>query len=149
MALVKRNYYPAKFERVNPFAPMFNEFFEGMFNTPELTEGTFQMPAINVSENSNGFAIELAAPGLQKEDFSIDLERNTLTVSVSKESEEKEEGKNYHRREFRFSSFKRAFNLPETVDTEKITADYKEGVLKLNVPKKEEALLKAKQIKVA
>ncbi|MCO4294509.1 Hsp20/alpha crystallin family protein [Solitalea sp. MAHUQ-68] len=149
MTLIKRNYPVRNFERVNPFAPMFNDLFETMFNGTSLSEGNFKVPAVNVLENAEEFSIELAAPGLSKDDFKIDLEKNTLTISVQKEEEHKEETKNYHRKEFSYSSFKRSFNLPETVDVEKIGAEYKDGVLSVGIPKKAEAQLKAKQIKVS
>lgn len=148
MTLIKWN-TPRNVERVNPFAPSFNDFFENMFNGNFPAENQFKVPAVNVSETETGFTVELAAPGLNKEDFKIDLEKNTLTISAQKETEQKEEGKNYHRKEFSFSSFKRSFNLPETVDRENIGAEYKDGVLFLSIPKKEEAQLKAKQIKVS
>ncbi|UKJ06271.1 Hsp20/alpha crystallin family protein [Solitalea lacus] len=149
MTLIKRSYPVRNIERVNPFAPMFNDFLESMFNNNTMPDTSFKTPAVNVVENADGYAIELAVPGLKKDDFNIDLEKNTLTVSVEKENESKEEGKNYHRREFSYTSFKRSFNLPETVDVEKIGAEYKDGVLSLTIPKKEEAQLKAKQIKVS
>ncbi|POY36358.1 Hsp20/alpha crystallin family protein [Solitalea longa] len=150
MTLIKRNYPAVGYERVNPFVPVFNGFFDDLFKGGSLGEFGLKSPAVNVMENETGFTIELAAPGLKKEDFTIDLDKDTLTVSVQKESEQKkEEGKNYHRREFSFSSFKRSFNLPETVDRENIGAEYNDGVLSLSIPKKAEAQLKAKQIKVS
>jgi HSP20 family protein len=112
---------------------------------------TLNIPAVNVLENNDNFMIEVAAPGLEKKDFHIDLENNLLTISSEKEfkHEEEKNGK-FMRREFGYSSFKRSFTLPESIDTEKIGATYKEGVLHITIPKKEEAKPKpAKQIAIS
>lgn len=109
------------------------------------------MPAVNVVEDNDSFRIEVAAPGLEKKDFRIDLENNVLTISSEKEesNESKQEGR-YMRREFSYSSFRRSFSLPATVDSEKISASHKDGVLTLSIPKKEEAKQKPpKQIAIS
>ena len=97
------------------------------------------LPKVNIKETADAYFVEMAVPGLKKSDFQIDLENQLLSISteVEEKSEEKEE--NYTRREFGYSSFKRSFTLPETVDEEKIKADYKEGILSIHLPKKEEA----------
>lgn len=109
------------------------------------------MPAVNVVETNDNFRIEVAAPGLDKNDFKIDLENNLLTISSEKEerNESQEEG-NYMRREFSYSSFRRSFSLPNMVDAEKIEACHKDGILSITLPKKEEAKQKpAKQITIS
>jgi HSP20 family protein len=98
------------------------------------------IPSVNITEEKDGFLIEVAAPGLKKEDFNIELEGNLLTISSEKESETKEgdESKDkFFRREYSYSSFTRSFTLPENTDAEKISAKYADGVLKLNIAKKE------------
>jgi HSP20 family protein len=120
---------------------LWDEFFGKEFNNG-LSEdrSTLNIPAVNVRENNDNYMIEVAAPGLEKKDFHIDLENNLLTISSEKEfkQEEENDGK-FVRREFGYSSFKRSFTLPESIDSEKIGASYKEGVLHITIPKKEEA----------
>lgn len=120
---------------------IFDEFFGKEFN-PGFFEDPANMtvPAINVFEDPDNFKIEVAAPGLDKKDFKIDLDNNVLTISSEKEykHEDEKEGK-FMRREFGYASFKRSFTLPESVDAEKIKANYKEGLLYINIPKREEA----------
>ena len=97
------------------------------------------VPAVNVTENENEYILTLAAPGLQKSDFNIDVEGNMLTISSEKEESKEEKDARYTRKEYNYSSFSRSFTLPEEVNREKIDAKYEEGVLKLALPKKEEA----------
>ncbi len=92
-------------------------------------------PAVNIKESANDFFIQLAAPGLNKEDFAIVLEKNTLKVSVKKELVEKEGEKNW-RKEFSFHQFERQFNLPDSVSVEKIGATYEQGILAISLEKK-------------
>ena len=107
-------------------------------------------PSANIIEKTNGFELEIAAPGLKKEDFNINLENSVLTISSEMEDEKREEGKNYTRKEFYFGSFSRSFTLPKSVDTEKIKADYNNGILKIDLPKKTEATLDVKkEIKIS
>lgn len=108
------------------------------------------LPATNVVETENGFELELASPGLSKEDFKIDIENNLLTISSEKEINNEHKEKNYTRKEFMVSSFSRSFNLPKTVDLDKIKAEYKDGILKVELPKKEEENTKiTKQISIS
>lgn len=112
----------------------FNEFLSPGFGG--------QVPAVNVEDSVEGFKLEVIAPGFEKGDFKLNLDRNQLTISVQKEqnSEQSEKGvKKYTRQEYKFSSFKRTFGLPVSVDTEKIEASYENGVLLVTLPKKEEA----------
>lgn len=136
----------ATIKRHNPFYPVFNDFFgdDSYLNDSDW----YSMPAVNIAENKNGFRIEVAAPGLEKEDFKINVDKNVLEISSEKESK-KESGKDdkckcengdvYYRKEFLYTSFKRTFTLPSYTDTDKISASYKNGILIVSVPKKDEA----------
>ena len=113
------------------------------------TQTGISMPSVNIVEGKEDFRIEVAAPGLEKDDFKIDLENNVLTISSEREdsNEQKKDDSRYMRREFCYSSFSRAFSLPNTVDADKIEANHKNGVLSIAIPKREEAKVKpAKQI---
>lgn len=106
-------------------------------------------PAVNISEDENGYSLELAAPGLKKEDFKIDLDKDVLTISVNHEEEKAEDKKGYTRREFRYGSFKRSFVLPEVVDVEAIKGSYDNGILTVQLPKKAEVKPAKKTIEIA
>ena len=135
-----------KNQNVNPF---FNDVFESIFNDSFLSDKlATRVPAVNIAETENEFHIELAAPGLKKEDFKINLDKNVLTISVEKKTENVEEGKKYSKKEYSYNSFVRSFTLPETVDHGKIEAEYTDGILKLNVAKKEEAKIQSREIAV-
>lgn len=100
------------------------------------------MPAVNIVEEKDDFRIEVAAPGLDKKDFKIDLNNNVLTISSEKNDEKEEKSERFMRREFSYSSFKRSFTLPETAQVDKIVANHKNGILQISIPKKEEARVK-------
>jgi HSP20 family protein len=102
------------------------------------------LPSVNLKETDTKLVIELAAPGLKKEDFKVEIDNNLLIISCEK-GEEKEDTKkeNYYRREFNYQSFYRSFNLPEYIDENKIEATYKEGILHVTISKKEGARKKA------
>jgi HSP20 family protein len=104
------------------------------------------VPAVNIKETDSSFGIELAAPGKSKEDFNIEIDHNVLTISSEEKSEKEETQGKYTRKEFNYSSFRRAFTLPETVNTDSINATYENGVLNVALPKKEEALPKPKRL---
>jgi HSP20 family protein len=108
------------------------------------------IPAVNISESPDSFAIEVAAPGMRKNDFSIEFHDNHLRIGYKKENNTTEgNDKNVLRREYSFESFERLFSLPETVNGENISATYENGILKIAVPKKEEAKKKpARNIEV-
>lgn len=106
-------------------------------------------PAVNIIEGKEDFRIEVAAPGLEKDDFKVEMENNVLTISCEKESKTEENNKEYMRREFSYSSFKRTFSMPNTVDADRIMAAHKNGVLEITIPKREEAKQKPrKQIRI-
>lgn len=120
-----------------------NSFFDG--NRLNLSI----VPDANIIENPNDFQIELAAPGLEKKDFKIEMKNGSVCISAEKEEEKKENNKNFRRREFSFSSFSRTFTLPDNILKDKIDAKYENGVLKLTLPKKEISPAEpVKQIKV-
>ena len=106
------------------------------------------MPAVNIKETADGFHVEMAAPGMEKKDFKIELDGNTLQISSEKQEEfENKEDENYNRKEFSYRSFYRSFHLPkEVVDADKIKAKYDNGLLHLSIPKKEEAKQKPSRL---
>lgn len=123
-----------------------DDFFGGITN--ERFNST--VPAVNVKENNDDFTIEVAAPGFEKKDFKIDLNNNLLEISSQKEINNEEENGRVVRKEFCYSSFKRTFSLPETVESDKIKATYKDGILSIQIPKREEAKVKpVRQISIA
>jgi HSP20 family protein len=140
LARINRHYVPA--------------YWDDFFNDTFFTKGTNcasegSLPAVNVAEEEKEFRIEVAVPGLTKKEVRIDVEDDVLTIS-SEHDEKKEENKiSYMRREFRHAAFKRSFQLPETVDQDKIEAKHDAGVLIIRLPKREEVLEKApKQIEI-
>ncbi len=104
------------------------------------------LPAVNIMEGEKDFTLELAVPGQKKEDFNVEVDNDVLTISMETQSEVEDKKAEYTRREFRYTSFKRAFTLPESVNQEDIKADYKDGILRFTLPKKEEALPRAKRL---
>jgi HSP20 family protein len=120
---------------------VFSDFFDSFFGNELLlgNDSLSWVPAVNVYETDSEFNIELAAPGLGKDDFRVEVDNNVLSISGERKEHKKDEQTHYSRREFSYGSFKRSFNLPQIVDTEAIMANYENGVLKLVVPKKEEA----------
>ena len=137
--------------RINRTYPSFlDDFFGRDFYPVHYHRNDFRsLPAVNIVEGENGYTIEVAAPGLEKKDFRIDLENDCLTISSSREESSEDSNDHYTRREFRYRNFSRSFNLSETVDAEKITASHKNGILNVSIPKKEEAKAKlARQISI-
>ncbi|MEM1259070.1 MAG: Hsp20/alpha crystallin family protein [Bacteroidota bacterium] len=135
--LVKRN---------NLLVPsLMNDFFK-----PDWFGGmdpfSTKIPAVNIMENETNFTLELEIPGFKKEDFNIEVDNDVLTVSseIKRDNEVKDE--NYTRREFSVSSFKRAFTLPDSVNEGAIKAVYEGGILRVSLPKREEALPKPKRL---
>lgn len=133
------------------FPSIVDEFFGRDF-MPDLFESQtgVNMPSVNIIEGKDDYRIEVAAPGLEKKDFKINLENNVLTITSEKEEKSEEERERYMRREFSYSSFTRSFSLPQSVDTANITANHKDGVLMITIPKREDAKVKpAKQIEIS
>ncbi len=129
---------------------VFNREFPSVF-TSNFNTG-ISLPMVNIRETADAYFVEMAVPGLKKSDFQIDIDNQVLSISTDMEQEQEEntEDGTYTRREFGYSSFKRSFTLPETVDEGKIEAKYNEGILSVHLPKKEEAKQKpARSIKIS
>lgn len=131
------------------FLPMFDEVFNDFFGGGH-SGGSFisKGAAVNIREDDAAYHLEFAAPGFEKEEFKIDLDGQVLTVSAEKKAENKEESKQYTRREYVYSAFKRSFNLPESVKEEAIRAEYKNGILHVAIPKKEEESKQKREITI-
>ena len=134
MSLVKFN---------NPMPSVFDRFFEGdLFDWSNrnfsLTNTT--LPSVNIKEDSEGYQVEVAAPGFDKGDFKLQVDGDTLTISSEKKLEnETKDGERFTKREFSYQSFSRSFTLPQVADSEQISANYEKGILNVRIPKKEEA----------
>ncbi|MGY5354302.1 Hsp20/alpha crystallin family protein [Wenyingzhuangia sp. IMCC45467] len=134
----------------NSYPDLFDRFFNyDMLNSSDkhFSKTNTSIPLVNISENHDGFSIEMAVPGFKKEDFKIEVDNGKLTIS----SEKKEETNNtqspkYSIKEYSYQSFSRSFTLAESIEQEKIKANYDDGILKIFIPKKEEA--KPKPIKL-
>lgn len=128
--------------KTNSFFPAFSSMFDDLMNHERLLKNgdIMQSPAANIKETEDGFVVELAAPGKQKDDFKIELNHNVLSISSESKTEHevKDEKERYTRKEFNYNSFQRSFVLPSSVDSDKITANYENGVLNISIPKKEE-----------
>ena len=122
-----------------------NDFFPGFYNW----NNSHDVPAVNISEGKNEYRIDVAAPGLSKEDFKVSLDNDILTISSEKEAKSETSEEDVLRREFSYSSFSRCFNLPDSVDASKIKASHKDGILNVVIPKREEVGKPAKEIKVS
>ncbi len=134
--------------RVHSGYPTFSNLFEDIFDSVDtgiLRKANNTLPSVNIAESNESFKIEFAAPGLSKEEFKINLDNNVLTVGSEKKEEKEESNENFTRREFNYSSFQRSFTLPDSVNGEEITAEYQNGVLNIEIPKREEA--KAKPVR--
>jgi len=107
-----------------------------------------RIPAVNIKEQEKAFSIELAAPGLAKSDFKINVDKNIISVSVDKVKEQEVEGLVYSKKEYNYSSFSRSFTLPETVDYSNIDASYVDGILTVKIGKKEDAIIAKRLIEV-
>lgn len=137
-----------KFRNRDLFPTLFREFLDrDLFDASNMGFNDSTMPAVNIKEGKDDFTVEVAAPGMKKDDFKIELDNNILTISAETESkrEESKEGQ-YTRQEFSYQSFKRTFTLPNTIDEKDIKASYNEGILNIIMPKKEEAKEKPKRM---
>jgi HSP20 family protein len=145
MTLVKFN----NNKGANALMPGFNDVFESIFNDTFFNDRmTSRVPAVNISETADSFHLELAAPGLKKQDFKISLDHKVLNIAVEQQNESKEEDKIYNKQEFSYTSFVRSFTLPEMADHSRIDAAYEDGVLKVDIAKKEEAKMASRQIEL-
>lgn len=143
MSLVKFN------KASNALMPGINDVFESIFNDTFFNDRMIaRVPAVNISESDNSYHIELGAPGLKKQDFKINVDRNVLNISVEQQSENTTDGRTYNKREFSYNSFVRSFTLPDLADYNQIEATYEDGVLKIDVAKKEEAKTQSRLIEL-
>ncbi|SDW89103.1 Hsp20/alpha crystallin family protein [Aequorivita viscosa] len=127
---------------------IFNRDLSSVF-TSNFNTG-ISLPKVNIKETADAFMVEMAVPGLKKSDFQIDIDNQLLSISTETKEENEQNEENYTRREFGYSSFKRTFTLPESVNDEKINAKYIDGILSILLPKKEEAKKKpARSIKIS
>lgn len=127
----------------NQVPSIFDRLFEG--DVFDWTNRNFSvtnttLPSVNIKESADAFVVEVAAPGFEKNDFKLELNHDLLTISSQKKVEnETKEGETFTKREFSYQSFTRSFTLPNTADGEKIGATYENGILRISIPKKEEA----------
>lgn len=136
--------------RTRNTAPYFNNVFDSLFSDAiTKNKSVDKSPNVNIHENETAYVIELAAPGLKKEDFQINLKKDTLSVWAEVKKDETQVAKDFTRKEFDYSSFARSFNLPDSADGDKITAEYKDGILSINIAKKDDAKLQHKEIIVS
>ena len=146
MTLVKFNpFFPAVSKDLDQAV---NEFFNRPIGSVFKDEVPFNVPAVNIHESEKGYNISLAAPGIEKEDFIVDVENGIINISVEKEQAQLPEGVKATRKEFSYYKFKHSFTLPEDVDSTKIKAEYQNGVLEIELPRKATKVLKSKKIEV-
>ncbi|MFD1095351.1 Hsp20/alpha crystallin family protein [Salegentibacter chungangensis] len=143
MSLIKRN-------EANWLPSVFDDMFrtDWLGGTTNVNSIGTSIPAVNIQESDDNFMVAVAAPGKTKEDFDIELDNDVLTISSEekRENETTEKNGRFTRKEFSYSNFKRAFSLPDSVDSEKISAAYNNGVLEITLPKREEAKVQAKRM---
>lgn len=150
MTLVKNHNKSSMQRWNNPFDRLFRNDYLDLWNQ-DVTE---TIPSINITEEKNNYVVEMAAPGLKKEDFNIDVDKDLITISCEKESESrsgdgKDNNGSYSRREYNYSSFSRSFTLPENADGQKIKAKYTDGILRMEIAKNEDSQKsKTQKIKV-
>lgn len=131
--LIKRNGFWPSTSSVDQFLN------DSLFNwRNEVNEG-LMVPKVNIAETDEEFVVELAAPGMKREDFNVELDNDMLVIWTEKENNKEDNNSTYTRREFSYESFRRSFHLPNSVEYNKIEAKYKDGMLRLVIPKKEEA----------
>ncbi len=122
------------------------DWLESFFDSDRLDSSVHRgLPAVNIRENDNGFHIEVSAPGFEKDDFNLEIENEMLKITAETKVEKDHDEDRYTLREFGYTNFQRMFSLPESVDSNKIEASYKNGILHIEVPKKDEAKPKPAQ----
>ena len=132
-----------KYNNNNVFPSLINEFFNDDFGMNFLNR-SHSVPSVNSLENNDSFEIDLAVPGMKKEDFTIELNDNVLVISS--ETSNTMENDKMRLNEFNFSSFQRSFRVPDSVDLDKIKASYKNGILKIKLPKRKESISKPNRV---
>ena len=136
--------------------PTWSSWIDEVFNRdlPSVFNSNFNagltLPKVNIRETKDAYFVDMAVPGLKKSDFQIELDNKLLSISTEVEEKNELQEENFTRREFGYSSFKRSFSLPETIKEDAIKAEYKDGVLSIHLPKKEEAKQKpSRSIKIS
>ena len=132
-----------KYNNNNVFPSLINEFFNDDFGMNFL-DRSHSVPSVNSLENNDSFEIDLAVPGMKKEDFTIEL--NDKVLVISSEISNSMENDKMRLNEFNFSSFQRSFRVPDSVDQDKIKANYKNGILKIKLPKRKESISKPNRV---
>ncbi len=130
----------------SPFKSILEDFFSGSILKNDYAAF---VPAVNVAENEHQYELELSAPGFNKEDFKIELNKGVLTISGTHNSESEQKDKTVYRKEFNYGSFQRSFTVSDDIDFGKIEAKYENGILKVTLPKKEEKVNSVKEIKIS
>lgn len=134
-------------KRTNNWLPsLIDEMFNQDFNGGSIITDKPFIPAVNVIEADNAFSLEMSIPGFKKEDVNIEIDQDVLTIQSEVETSREEKTEQFTRKEFSKKSFKRSFNLPETVNQDRIEANYENGILTISLPKKEEALPQPKRM---
>lgn len=136
-----------RFNQNMPLTDLFENLFGNTAREPMRKQTYDCEPSTNILENGNGFELQMAIPGVRKEDVKISLEKNVLSISSEKEMGKEDENVKYTRREFVYGTFCRSFTLPDTVEVEKINADVADGILRVKLPKKEETRV-SREIKI-
>lgn len=146
----------AKSNSNGPTFPMWSSWIDELFNRelPSVFTSNFNsgltLPKVNIRETKDSYYVDMAVPGLKKSDFTVDLDNQVLSITAETNENNLDNEDSHIRREFGYASFKRSFSLPETVNEDKIRAEYKDGILSIHLPKKEEAIQKpARSIKIA
>ena len=132
-----------KYNNNNVFPSLMNEFFNDEFGL-NFFNRNYSVPSVNSIENNDSFEIDLAVPGMKKEDFTIEL--NDKVLVISSETSNTMENDKMRLNEFNFSSFQRSFRVPDSVDQDKIKANYKNGILKIKLPKRKESISKPNRV---
>lgn len=143
MSLIKRS---------NFISPFTNTFLTDFFNNDRFLNNELllaeKMPAVNIEETDLMYMLEIAVPGMKKDEFVVDVADGMLTISAEHKEEAEKKDKNYTRKEFNYESFSRMFALPENIKEKEIDAEYKEGILYVKVPKKEVAVAPKRSVAV-
>ena len=146
MTLVK--WTPRPTSILNDMDKMISNVFENDWNFPVRSKTNWS-PPVDVKETDDSFTLTADIPGLTKKEVNVNVSDGIVSISGERKFENEKESDNYHYRERQYGSFLRTFNLPETVNEEKITANFKNGILYIELPKQEVALPKERQIKIS
>ena len=135
------NSYPSRYNR-SYNDDVFNDLFN--WSNRQVVNTKTSQPSVNIKENEEGFVLELATPGVKKENLKLEINNDILTIASEVKQEKEETKENFSRREFSFQAFSRSFTLPDTVSGDSVKANYENGILTISIPKKEEAKPKPK-----